>query len=596
MQNSGLEKRPVQTYTPRSMNGTPLILLRWLAFWLVTAAPLGALEVRETIIGFDGRVVPGRFNPISVLIENQRPSNFEGHLVLAAAEAGGGTRGAEYLQSIFLAPHTSRWVQFHIFVGNYFSPLTLKWGRGPQDSYEFLDQVKIGPPACVWLRDTANPFASAGALKSFPEELFPTTVVATEGLDAVVLDHGPRWEPARREAFLDWLRRGGTLHLLPGADGRFPIFAEGLEVLNADATMTRIGAGQVRRHQIAAREVNEKYLATLGYPPRELKQTQNPVIYDLEATLFQRLSSLTRPTVSWTAIHLLALAYIGVIGPLHYRFRRRFDYRVSILAFLGVVAMFGTAFALVGRRGYGESQTVNSLTIAHALGGGRCDATQWISAFATKGDLYTLTHESPSNLYGPGGALDSGGSRALNGRDGRIELDIPLYSARTFVHRGVMMGADPAVTVERWPGADDRLDHLRLRTGPSFPADMAEAWIVGHGQQRGLVMKEGVLELSGNTVALSDYFSREKLSPLAFNHQFARQQNPDAHRMLMPLLAARALGAQEVFQQAVIEAPRPADRLQLCIVAPAPASFHLRGPGFSRERGWVLYVQDVFKP
>ena len=30
--------------------------------------------------------------------------------------------------------------------------------------------------------------------------------------------------------------------------------------------------------------------------------------------------------------------------------------------------------------------------------------------------------------------------------------------------------------------------------------------------------------------------------------------------------------------------------------APVPAGFHLQGKGFNREKGWVLYVQDVFKP
>jgi len=578
------------------MAGSPI--LRWIfaALLLLAARPALALEVRETIVGFDGRVVPGRFNPVSVLVDNPRSGAFDGQLVLASADGGGGSRGTEYVQPVYLAPHTTRWVQFHVFIGNNPGRYVVQWGRGAKESYELLEEIKLGPPACVALRDTANPFAPAGALKSFPEELFPTTVVATDALDAVVLDHAPRWEPARREAFLDWLKRGGTVHLRPAPDGRFPIFADGLEALNAGGDMVRIGAGIVRRHQVGAREMNEKYLAEHGDPPRTLKQAQSPVVYDLEAALSQQLSSLTRPTVSWSAIHLLALAYIGVIGPLHYRFRRKFDFRVSILLFLGVVALFGTAFAVVGRRGYGESQTVNSLTIAQSLGGGRYDATQWISAFATTGDLYTLTHEAPANLYGTGLAFDSAGGRVLNGKDGRIELDIPLYSSRTFVHRGVMMGDDTSVTVEQWSGPADHPAQLRLRTGAGFPRDVAEAWIIGGGKHRGMVLKNGVLELSGSATELSAYFSRDKLSPLAFHNQFNRDQNRDGHRALMPLLAARALSAPEVFLQTVVEPPTPADQLQLGIIAPAPVSFHLRGPGFDRERGWVLYVQEIFKP
>jgi hypothetical protein len=573
------------------------LLLRWLALWLALAAPLGALEVRQTIWGFDGHVVPGRFNPISILVDNPRPAPFDGQLLLSPVDGVGGQRGTEYVHPVFLAPHTARWVQFHIFIGNNVGHYAIQWGRGPKDRSELSGDISLGPPACVWLRDTDNPFGLAGALKSFPDELFPTSVIATDALGAVVLDHTPRWEPARREAFLDWLKGGGTVHLLPAADGKYPVFPEGLEALNTEHEITRIGAGLIRHHQIGAREMSEKYLAEHGYPPRTLKQTQAPVAYDLESLISQRLSSLTRPTVNWTTIHLLALAYIAAIGPLHYRFRRKLDYRISILLFLGIVTAFGLAFAIVGRRGYGESQTVNSLTIARALGGGRHDCMQWICAFATAGDLYTLTHEAPANLYDIGSMLDAAGSRVLNGKDGRIQMDIPLYSSRTFVHRAVMTGDDTTVTVEKREGDEIGPRRLRLRLGPGFPKEFAEARLLVNGEFYDLVLRNGALEASDNpAVAASSYFSRDKLSPLAYQNQFGRNQNPDAHRNLMPLLAARALGAQDVFLQTVIEPPLPADQMRLCIVAPAPQSFRLRGPGFDRERGWVLYVQNLILP
>lgn len=579
------------------MAGSPI--LRWLllAVLSLTAAAAQALEVRETIWGFDGTVVPGRFNPFSVLVDNPHPTAFDGQLVLSPSEGGGRRGGTEYVQPVFLAPRTARWVQFQVFIGNSVENHILLWGPGAKERYEFLAEAKLGPPACVWLRDTANPFAPTGALKSFPDELFPTTVAATDALDAVVLDHMPGWEPARRAAFLDWLKRGGTLHLLPAPDGRHPVFTDDLAVLNGVGEVTPLGTGRVVRHQIGAREMSEKFLAEHGYPPRTLKQSQNPMVYDLETLLPQRLSALTRPTVSWTAIHLLALAYVVVIGPLHYRFRRKFDYRWSIVLFLGVVAVFAAAFALVGRRGYGESQTVHSLGIAHSLGGGRHDVTQWISAFAVTGDFYTLTHAAPANLYSTGWAADDGGSRAFNGKDGRIEMDIPLYSSRSFVHRAVMTGSDTSVTVERWRGEKGDLRGLRLRPGPGFPKDFTEAQVFVDDSVFALVLRDGIFEVSNQPAGgRSTYFLRDKLSPLIFHDPFIRDREPDAHRKLMPLLAARALGAPDVFQQNLSAPPKPADHLQLCIVAPAPAAFHLRGAGFERERGWVLYVQDVFKP
>jgi hypothetical protein len=326
-----------------------------------------------------------------------------------------------------------------------------------------------------------------------------------------------------------------------------------------------------------------------------LQKAQGPIVHDLESLFSQRLSSLTRPTVSWTVIHLLALAYIGVIGPLHYRYRRKLDYRVSILAFLVTVAIFGTLFAVVGRRGYGESQTVNSLTIARTLGGGRYDTMQWINAFATTGDLYTLTHDAPANLYGSISA-DAGTSRILSGKDGRIQLDIPLYSSRTFLHRAVMTGADATVTVEN-PGAGLTLSNLRLRTGPEFPKNFVEARLFADGSYYDLTLRDGVFQVTDKSPkTTSQNYWKETLAPYSYNNPYDQNRDKDAHRQLMPLLAARTLAVTELFPQTVVPPANLPQPWKLCIVAPAPESFRLRGPGFERERGWVLYVQDIIQP
>jgi hypothetical protein len=576
-----------------------MILSRWLALWLALAAPVGglALEVRETIWGFDGKVVPGRFNPLSVLVENPGNSVFDGQFLLSPTDGAGNRRGADYVQPAYLAPHTARWLQFHVFFGNNVGNHVLIWGRDSTSRYDLTPIPNFGPPACVWLRNTDSIFSRVGAMKAFPAELFPTTLTATDGLDAVVLDHAPNWEPARREAFRQWIERGGTVHLLRTASGQYPQFSDDLAGLNSTVDQLRLGSGRVVWHAIATREMSEQYLAEHGFPARTLQQTKEPTIYDLEPILFRQLASLTRPDVNWAAIHLLALAYIGVIGPLHFHYRRRLDYRVSIAAFLITVALFSTALAIVGRRGYGETQTVHSLAVARALGGGRCDVTQWISAFATDGDLYTLTHTAPANLYATEQSADSGGGRILNGKDGRILLDIPLYSSRAFIHRAVMPGADPEVHVEKWEtNASGSLRALRLVPGSGFPKDASQVSARVGDMVCDLAFHDGGWELQHPVpLTLKDYFSGEKIRPHSYGQGFGKNEGPDAHCTLMPLLAAQVLNAPEIFQQTVSEPANRAD-LQLLVVAPAPASFRLQGRGFDRERGWVLYVQDVFKP
>jgi len=570
----------------------------WLGLLLATVGPLRALEIQQTIWGFDGHVVPDCFNPLSVLVSNPGNGAFDGALILSPE--GIGVRSAEFVQPIFLAPHTSRWVQFYVLTGNGTEGEELRWGRGDRERWP-LDPVKGAPPACVWLRDTDSPFAVAGSLKSFPDQLFPTTASAAEGLDAVVLDHVPRWEPARREAFLVWVKLGGIVHLLPGADGKLPVFGAGLEALDTRENIASVGLGRVVHHTIVPQEMSEGFLADHGYHPRTIVNTQNPVLFDFDGPIFRKLGSLTKPKVSWSLVNLLVLAYVAAIGPVHNYYRRRLDYRVSILVFLGCVTVFSMALGITGRRGYGESQTVHSLAVAHALGGGQADVTQWISAFATKGDRYTLTHRAPVNLYATDRSAEAGSGLIFNGKDGRIQLDIPLYSARAFVHRAIMTGDDTSVTVEKWEESGGVIRALRLKTAPGFPALPVEIRAVHDDRSYAVVQKNGGLELSGTAPErLETEFSREKLQPLMYANGmvFGGNNNPvdsDAFNELMPLLKARALKVPGLFPNLVSTLSHHAD-LQLLIVAPAPPSFQLQGEGFTHEKGWVLYVQDVFKP
>lgn len=566
----------------------------FVALWAVSAQ---ALEVQQALWGFDGHVVPDRFNPLSVLVSNPGNVTFEGALSLHPESMGSGGSGPSYVQPIFLAPHTSRWVQFYVQTGNNVGRYALRWGRGVKDTYEFDETVSLGAPPCVWLRDPDSPFAAGGNLKSFPDPLFPTSAVGAEALDAVVLDHVPNWEAARREAFLDWVRLGGTLHLLPGADGALPIFGEGLKELDTKDEVTRIGAGRVVHHTVTAREVSAQYLADRGYPARTLETAKSPAVHDMDTTFFRDLSSLTRPKVSWTLINFLMIAYVVIIGPIHNYYRRRMDYRVSILVFLGCVAVFGFALGVTGRRGYGESQTVHSLSIARSVGGGKVDVTQWISAFATAGDRYDLTHRATANLYAPDRWAEAGSGVIFNGKDGHMLVDIPLYSARSLAHRALMTADDTSVTVEKWNADTGTLRELRLKVGPGFPKLTGEMRAVYGGSIYELELRNGGLEIKGGDESLAVYFATDKFN--AANYQnFAGGDDPmtsQVLRALMPVLAARAIQQPGIFSTTA-SAPKNRAEIQLLITAPTPPSLQLQGKGFAREDGWVLYVQDVYKP
>ncbi|MGB8170959.1 MAG: hypothetical protein WCF18_25880, partial [Chthoniobacteraceae bacterium] len=561
-----------------------------------------ALEVRETRWGFDGKVVPGRLNLVSVLISNPGQATFDGVITLRETTGVGGGSGAPIVQPIFLSARSERWVQFAAFINAGYENFEIEWGRGSREHHALMSAT-AGPPARVLLIDASNPFASGGGLKVFPDALFPTAVAATDGLDSVVLDYVPRWEAARREAFGDWVRRGGKVIVLPGANGQFPQFTEQLAALNISGTSAHVGAGTVLRVAAARRDAGERLFAEHGFPMLELKQGSPAVVYNLEQSLFQRLAQLTRPKIRWWLINSLTALYILVVGPAHYRWARRIDYRLSIGAFVGCVGVFGFLFAAVGRRGYDEAQTVHSLSIARAIEPGRHDVTQWISAFATRGDLYRLTHLAPSNLYATVSSEKING-QIINGKDGQFIADIPQYSSRQFVHRAVMPGAETSVTVENLETGVEVLKSLVLKTGPAFPRDTIE--IRARYREHFYLMerKGDRLELSANergqTFAAflpqaAVQQAMNTFSSFAPGEEMATRTNENL-RATLPLLYLRALDGRDFFSQGIDRGPQPADQLQLFIFMKSPESFRLQGEGFGGETGYVLYVQEVWKP
>ena len=399
----------------------------------------------------------------------------------------------------------------------------------------------------------------------------------------------PRWDAPRREAFLDWLRRGGIVHVIRGAGGS-PAFDGDLAPLNIAVPRERIGAGFVVRHEATRAECSEEFLTKAGFAPLAIKEGGNTVLYGFDHALLRGLAGLTRPEIKWWLIYILTLAYLGIIGPLHYRWSKRFDYRISLGIFSGTVVVFALAFILAGRRGAGEVQVTNSLSIARALGDRRFDVMQWASAFATDGDFYKLTHPAPANLYSMTSDVESVNGRILNGRDGHFDVDIPLYSSRPFLHRGVMQGDDTSVQVIEWTG-----EKIALQPGKDFPKGVSEVW--GRLSASFVQFKEAGGAWTWERKARapqseSDVFKNDKL--MAINMVQYGDRTLDMQTVLLPLMAS-VLGV-EGFPNRTPARALPRDQLQLFIYAPVPAGFHLLGKKFTREKGWVLYVQDVFKP
>ena len=404
---------------------------------LVFAVALGlsisssALEVKEARWGFDGKVVAGKFNILSVLVDEPGPAPFDGEISLSETRGAESTVGAPQVQKVYVTPGTRRWVQFAPFVTTK-DKWKLRWGKTGSFT---LEEVSTDAPATVLLLDPNSPFSSSAEIRAFAEDLFPTSVVATEGLDQLVIDHVPRWDAPRREAFLDWLRRGGVVHVIRGADG-YPVFDGDLAVLNTSQPKERVGGGTVARHDTTRAECSAFFLEKAGFAPRGILNPpgEYPVLYGFHSGLLQKLASLTKPDVQWWLLYLLTIAYLVVIGPVHYRWSRKVDYRIAIGGFLGTVTVFSMAFIFAGSRGAGEIQTVHTLAIAQSLGEKRWDVMQWASAFATTGDTYRLTHAAAWNLYAAPSDAEAVNGYILNGKGGYFEVDVNVAGMNIIAH------------------------------------------------------------------------------------------------------------------------------------------------------------------
>jgi hypothetical protein len=592
-------------------------LVQLIALWLLATLPVSAaLDVRNPRWGFGGKPVLGTFNILSVEVRN--PGGGVASEVLTLKTEGGGASSAAYHHPVTLSPGQTRWVQFNVYIGNYKPDFELWWGEGQTLPIEDARGEKnSAPPAVVVLADPDA--VRASRFPVFPEDMFPATVSATDGLHAVLLDHQPHFRAASQtDAFLDWVRLGGIVHVVPGPSGTLPTFEGKLAVLNVAGSPERVETGWVVKHSVTVAEASDKLLENAGFPaPTEpsgnARPDPNQQYYRnnsdgaADSSFFETLAMVTRPKIAWWLIYLLTVVYVVVIGPVFFILRRR-DYRVLLLGFLGTVAMFAWIFTVIGRRGYGESQVCHSLAIARVMGGGRYDVTHWSHAFATSGNTYHFSYPGASQLYAAVGQPGEKVRGSINlGGDASFDADIPLFSFRNFLHRGVMTGDDVAATAVSIPQADPSRQFDLWRDG--FKMTLA-------GEVPGEVISAAVqvgkyflpAQISGREVKIYSYSSNSGVGVLRPNgsdnsdryyRYYGYGRSPEE-----ALSALRSDGA-DLAQRALAEPadharglgrPMGKNTLRLYIYAAAPRAFRMAGTEFAAGRNFILYVQDLAMP
>jgi hypothetical protein len=569
---------------------------------LLAAAPASALRIEQVQWGFDGQVVPQSFNLLSIQVHNHTPHPYQGALRVRKSVFGE-RAGIEVAEPLYLSPGAVRWVQFVVVVHSAQDSFTVSWGPL---SREEIPSPRLGRPAAVMIGGLGAGGVRQG-VRQFPAELFPSTLAATDGLRAVLLDETPPWDAPRRTVLLDWVRGGGTLHLLRGATGH-PRFEGDWAPLDQPLERYRVGAGLVIRHDLTRYDLDDAAAQRLQVDVRPYDASGD--MYRNEQTqVLAGLRGIVQPKHNWALLYWLGAAYLGLIGPLNLVLaRRRVKVRHTVTVMAASVAVFGLLFFAIGRRGYDEQSTIHTLSYARPLAGDLHDVTQWSNIFVTRGSQYQITHDSIDSAYSTWFDREAVRGMALNGRQGAMMLDMPLYSSRELIHRGRMRGHDLSLQVVQWDDASE-LD-LVLQAEEGFPPAEALA---------GMWVRQGnsVAPLRMGSDGLLRSRSEERTTP---HRQFGQNEHyygwgyyghvPALDKLTERLIVwslggQQALESREREQAAGTDAARDSGRnsggggggeaVELFIVAKAPPGMSIVTEGLGREEGYVLYHLHLYK-
>lgn len=595
------------------------------------------VKVVEHIWGFDGRVQPGHFNPLSVLLDNQTEEAVEVVATLQRSANLLNLSGGRYNETVFLAPAARRWVTFYPYVAN---SADCDWVMNINDGKRFRNE-RIGefqqprsavktdfeekdPLPQVVILDPVGRFVSRPtSLKHLPEEVFPPYATATFGLHSVFLDHVPDWEKPRQEAFLAWLKNGGRLHLLRNPRNERPRFTGELSDLNQPLSRFSIGSGIVVRHEIQREEVTEDLvkrnvvLDVLKGPLDEIEkefedaqQNFNLVQFtdtepsSIDEDLFRRMRELTFPDHNWALIFLLALAYIGFIFPGCYLLskKKELHFLTTYGAIIGLSVVFSLIFLFIGRRGYGESTTLQTMAIARAEDGKHWSVFQWNALFVTSGDEYSAFGKDQQGLYSTGNSLDSEEVDIQRGPDANISMRIPPFTSQTFVSRRRVSTNDFGLKIDSANVTAETLVDLTLTAGAGFPGTAKDRYYA--------LYRRKVYEMSYNPgskklVQLGkwQYLARFCTPRYDYSNPWAptltvggNDEQPSEAEVFfdesLPHLARRSL--LDDLANRPREFELPTDRIRLFFYTEVPEDFLISVSASTRNSGRVLFVKDLF--
>jgi hypothetical protein len=609
-----------------------------LLFSILCTAPVFAqttqkVRIADKIWGFDGRVMNGQFMPLSIELDNLSDEPIEAQATLRSVAGMIRETGGTATQSVFLSPHSRRWVQFYPYIVG----MTSSWRfelRTETETFTFdpIDQPRSvvdsnslqmkdadqSLPAVILDRPDALVKIPA-TIKHMPEEIFPPYATATHGLCALFMDHVPDWEMPRQEAMLSWLKAGGRLHLLHDQNNQILRFSGPLAALNEPFEEFHVGSGSVTRHEIQRAQLTKDMVTTAVMPQSlskadldEIEQYNQQVggsfSFGTSATddddLFAELRQLTQPEHLWWVIFLLSLCYVGLIFPGCWILSRQraLHFLVTYGSIAGLAAVFSLLFLFIGRRGYGEATSLHSVAVARAEDETHSSIMQLTTLFVTEGNTYSITDKDQQTLLASGASEENVDAKITSGNTASFVSRIPPYSSQAIRSRRRIKTDNWNLAVTSLSQQGDELKDLTITFGAGFPDDPQVECMVMHGRNlhhAKIDRARGQLSLSSSRELLRSYCTPTHsllVGPSVLQSYTEPELEPKdpveaCFQRMLPNLVRRSL--VDDFIQDVAKFRLPEDRIRLLVYAPMPDNQHLSVSAEVRRVGRVLYVRDL---
>ena len=531
--------------------------------------------------GFDGRIATNRFNPVAIMFSNPSPEAFEGQISFQKTDGIGIPIGTPQVQHIFLGPYSHRWVQFYPYIRSSQEKWRCFWGRRKGESFIVTVPSK-GAPAIVFFAAGNSMISSKRIrIKTFPEHLFPSSVSMTSNLKAVVLENMPEFTPVQNNAFLNWIKGGGTVYLLPDSGGSYPRFSGKLSTINSSENILKIESGKVEKLPTTITHISP---ASIGMSPPEVKKkddkkNQHNDYYKEAGTadeLFRQLRTDVKTNHNWGLIAFITVIYILLIVVANFFIARKSRKPLKpLLFFVLTVFVFSLIFAFIGRRGYGEKSQISSISYAKSLGDGNFDVAQWMNIFVTSGDDYRITHPAECNFYSTCQTMERVNGVTGNGIKGSFIVDIPLYSSKSLYHRAMMSAPKAKIKSVSLKSDGMTLQALKVTLDRGFPGKVEKGIAVCGEFLYDLDFSKSKKELSltGNSTAMQEY--RQNWT----NSYYGFQQNKDFVEVVKSMIPALIFRTKE----------KENNEVNLYILSGMPDSFKAQGEKIKKENGYTLY-------